>query len=109
MDLNGYISLFIPTKDTNGRDLVVRKRAVVLHAVEVFFLDSFGGFTEYQAKCGWRTKNKFIIEDITIVQAFYEGEDKEVLAKVSFLAEVVKKKLNQDAVKIEMNGGISFI
>ena len=108
MDLNSYISLFIPTKDAEGRDLVRWKRNQVLKVVEFFFLEQFGYFTEYDVRGVGKMENISVIEDITIVQAFYEGEDNAVLVKVGELAAMVKKKLNQDAVTIEQNGGISF-
>jgi hypothetical protein len=109
MDLNGYISLYIPSKDVDGRDLVVMKRAEVLSVVKIFLLRNYGGFTEYEAKRGLKIDGKTVIEEITIVQVFYEGEDNSVLVKVGLLAAFVKRRLNQGEVMVEQNGGISFI
>ena len=109
MDLNEYISIYIPSKDPNGRDLVAWKRFQVLKKIKRLMCDQFGGYTAYDAEGGWKSGNTYIYEDITVIKCFYKSTGTEALQFVKVLAEYVKKKLGQEAVTVEQNGGIDFV
>jgi hypothetical protein len=109
MDLDQYISLYIPTKGADGRDLVAWKRFSVLKKIKQEMCDHFGGYTAYEAEGGWKSGKTYVYEDITVIQSFYRGPGAEALQFVKVLAGYVKKKLAQEAVTVEQNGGISFI
>lgn len=94
----------------NGRDLVTWKRKNVLENVERRMAEVFGGFTEYETIGGWQSGKKLMKERVTILKVFYNAA--EVTAPFSIvekLARLVKLRLNQEAVTIEQDGGISFI
>ena len=109
MELDQYVAIYIPTKDPTGRDLVAWKRFSILKKVKQVMCDNFGGYTAYDAEGGWKRGNTYIFEDITIIKCFYRSTGAEALRFVTVLAEYVKKKLGQEAVRIEQNGGISFV
>jgi hypothetical protein len=109
MDLNRYVGIYIPTKDPNGRNLVAWKRFQVLKKIKRLMCDQFRGYIAYDAEEGWKSGNTYIYEDITVIKCFYEDSDEGALQFVKVLAEYVKKKLGQDAVVVEQNGGISFV
>lgn len=108
MDLNGYVAVYIPTKDIEGNLLREMEYNIALKEVEVGFSQAFGSFTVYEVKGGWEGVNGLVIEDITVVKAFYKAKDEVALAEATRLAKIVKQRLRQEAVTIEMNGGISF-
>lgn len=91
MDLDGNISLYIPSKNAEGRDLVTVKRDRVLKEVEIDFADAFGGFTMYEAIGGGQSGRKLMLEPITVVKAFYECSNEEALKRVTEPAQMVKK------------------
>jgi hypothetical protein len=109
MDLDQYISLYIPTKGADGRDLVAWKRFSVLKKMKQEMCDHFGGYTAYEAEGGWKSGKTYVYEDITVIQCFYRSPREEALQFVTMLAEYVKKKLGQEAVTVEQNGGIDFV
>ena len=110
MVLSGYIAVYVPTKDLNGRELPYRYRGKTLLMVEARFVKAFGGFTEYEAKGGWENeKGKIIKESVTVVKSFYMCEDKFAYAEGHSIALMVKERLSQECVTLEQNGTVSFI
>lgn len=109
MDLDNYVAVYVPTKDAKGEDLNLVTRANRLKDVRKEFARAFGGFTEYEALGGWESNGKVIVEPVTIVKAFYSGDNLPASQLVRTLALVIKYDLKQEAVTVEQNGGISFI
>jgi len=109
--MNKYIALYVPSLNSEGKEIRQERREATLEHVENMFIERFEGFTEYEVIGGWKGESGEVIkEEITIVKSFYEMQsDATVARQTRELAERVKDELEQECVSVEQNGTLVFV
>jgi hypothetical protein len=106
--LDHFFAIYVPSHTREGTPF---DNTAVVEQVETSFAQTFGGSTSYLARGSWLTSNGALIQDnITVVKSF---TTKEVFTKQTFhitsLAEELKIELNQEAVSLETQNGLTFV
>jgi hypothetical protein len=104
------VTLYIPSTADVDEPLTESAAKEVVNRAQRFMATLFGGATVIAAAGSWMTEDgQLVSEPITLVYSFTDTLTTDVLVQIRAFAAALKAELKQEAIAVEIDGGLHFV